>query len=65
MNALFKIFFLNSDHFIEFVKRLLLFYVYFLVRRHEPGMKPACPEMESKVLTAGLPGKSQTSFDTG
>ena len=28
----------------------------------QPGIKPACPEMEGKVLTAGLPGKSPDIF---
>ena len=51
--------------FIEFVTILFLFYV-----GHEacgiiapqPGIEPAPPALEGKVLTTGPPGKSQKSF---
>ena len=51
--------------FIEFVTML----VYVLVFGHEackilalrPGIEPLSPALEGKVLTTGLPGKSQFS----
>ena len=48
--------------FTEFVIILLLFYIFghkacgILAPR--PGIKPAPPELEGKVLTTGLPGES-------
>ena len=56
--------------FIELFTTLLLFYVLFcFVFDHKtwdlsspPGIEPASPALEGKVLTTGLPGKSQKSF---
>ena len=52
--------------FIEFITILLLFYVLFCfaLKAHEilapqPGMEPALPALEGKVLTTEQPGKSQ------
>ena len=64
----FCFFFFNVDHFfkdfIEFITILLLFY--FLdfgsqargILAPPPGMEPAPPALEPKVLTTGPPGKS-------
>ena len=56
--------------FIEFFTTLLLFYVLFcFVFDHKtwdlsspPGIEPASPALEGKVLTTGPPEKSQKSF---
>ena len=67
-NSLKKIFF-NVNHFCkaftEFVKILLLFYV-FVFSGHEAceilapgqGIEPTLPSLQGKVLTTGPPGKS-------
>ena len=57
--------------FIELVIILLLFFMFwffgheacgFLAPR--PGIKPATPALEGKVLTTGLPGRSLTMILT-
>ena len=63
-----KVFFLNGDHFfkvfIEFVKILLQFYVWFFGREAcgilvpLPGVEPVPAALKSKVLTTGPLGKS-------
>ena len=56
------------DHFkvfIEFITKLLLFYVLFCFLGYEacgilvplPGIKPRLPALEGEVLTTGLPEK--------
>ena len=54
--------------FIEFVTILLLFYGFWFlgpkaygILAPQPGIKPTPPALEGKVLTTGLPGKSQGS----
>ena len=68
----FKIFFFNVDHFkvfIEFVTILFLFYVlaFWLwgmrISTPRPGVEPASPASEGKVLTTEPPGKSRGSTD--
>ena len=55
--------------FIEFVTTLLLFYVFWFFGREAcgvsapwPGVEPAPPALEGKVLTTGPPGKSLLFF---
>ena len=50
--------------FIEFVKILLLFYFFIFLAACEilapvPGIEPALPAFEDKVITPGPPGKSE------
>ena len=51
--------------FIEFVKILLLFFMFWFfgpeacgILARRPGIEPASPALEDEVLTTGPPGKS-------
>ena len=67
-----RFFFFNVDHFkvfIEFVTILFLFYVLAFwpwgmrISTPRPGVEPASPASEGKVLTTEPPGKSRGSTD--
>ena len=60
--------FLNVDHFLKFLLNLLQYCFCFMfwifghkacgVLALQPGIEPAPPALEGKVLTTGLPGTS-------
>ena len=58
---------INFEVFIEFVTILLLLYVLFFgyetygILAAQPGIEPASPALEDKVLTTGPQGKSHAS----